>query len=116
MVIIYLLTSISLILCCRLILVFIPQKSHKPLPVHIKQEIRYDTNVLHVQNKCQIPENYMLWQNVGVFLGGINGEEENTKFDINKNIKKAKIFNTETPTASLCVHYLKHLLFYKTDR
>lgn len=50
------------------------------------------------------------------FFGGINGEEENTKFYINKNIKKTKIFNTETPTASFCVHYLKHLLFYKTDR
>lgn len=48
---------------------------------------------------------------LGLFLGGINGEEENTKFDINKNIKKTKIFNTETPTASLCVHYLKVCTF-----
>lgn len=48
---------------------------------------------------------------LGFFLGGINGEEENTKFDTNKNIKKAIIFNTETPTASFCVHYLKASTF-----
>lgn len=76
-----------------------------------KHQTRNYILLIQVSSVYKINAKYLRITCYGKMLGvlgrGINYEEENTKFDTNKNMKKAKIFNTETSAASLCVHYLK---------